>query len=87
MKFKENKLIGGGGNRLASHINSFGAILMRCLDAKMRRGKVCYDKSSLRANAKQSSEIVITRSEKRRSNLIHIENNEIATATLCSASQ
>ena len=34
--------------------------LLRCLDA---RGKVCYDKSSLRVNAKQSSETVITRSE------------------------
>ena len=45
----------------------------------MRRGKVCYDKSSLRANAKQSRETVITRSEKRRSNRIHIEKDEIAT--------
>ena len=45
----------------------------------MRGGKVGYDKSSLRANAKQSSETVITRSDKRRSNRIHIENNEIAT--------
>ena len=35
--------------------------------------------SSLRANAKQSRETVITRSEKRRSNLIQNENNEIAT--------
>ena len=35
--------------------------------------------SSLRANAKQSRETVITRSEKRRSNLIHIEKDEIAT--------
>ena len=53
---------------------------MRCLDAKMRRGKVCYDKSSLRANAKQSSETVITRSDERRSNPIHNgNNNEIAT--------
>ena len=40
----------------------------------------CYDKSSLRANAKQSSETVITRSDKRRSNLIHVEKyNAIAT--------
>ena len=47
MNFKEIKLIGGGGNRrVTSHINSFGAVLMRCLDAKMRRGKVCYDKIS-----------------------------------------
>ena len=45
----------------------------------MRRGKVCYDKSSLRANAKQSRETVITRSDKRRSNRIHIEKDEIAT--------
>ena len=43
----------------------------------MHRGKVCYDKSSLRANAKQTSEIVITRSDKRRSNRIHIEKDEI----------
>ena len=43
----------------------------------MHRGKVCYDKSSLRANAKQSSKTVITRSDKRRSNRIHIENNEL----------
>ena len=35
--------------------------------------------SSLRANAKQSRETVITRSDKRRSNLIHIEKDEIAT--------
>ena len=35
--------------------------------------------SSLRANAKQSRETVITRSEKRRSNRIHIEKDEIAT--------
>ena len=49
------KLQRGGGNRLASHINSFDTILMRCLNAKTHRGKVCCDKSSLRANAKQSS--------------------------------
>ena len=30
---------------------------LECLDAKMRRGKVCYEKSSLRAIAKQSREI------------------------------
>ena len=46
----------------------------------MRRGKVGYDKSSLRANAKQSSETVITRSDERRSNRINIKKyNEIAT--------
>ena len=38
----------------------------------MHRGKVCYDKSSLRANAKQSRKTVITRSDKRRSNPIHL---------------
>ncbi len=32
----------------------------------------CYDKSSLRAYAKQSSETVITRSDERRSNRIHL---------------
>ena len=35
--------------------------------------------SSLRANAKQSRETVITRSDKRRSNLIQNEKDEIAT--------
>ena len=35
--------------------------------------------SSLRANAKQSRKTVITRSDKRRSNRIHIEKDEIAT--------
>ena len=52
-------------------------LFLGCLDAKMHRGKVCYDKSSLRANAKQSRKTVITRSDKRRSNRIHIEKDEI----------
>ena len=30
---KKFKLIGGGGNRLASHIDSFGVVFMRCLEA------------------------------------------------------
>jgi len=47
----------GGGNKLkSSHSHGLGAILVRCLDAKMLRCKVCYYKSSLRAIAWQSSE-------------------------------
>ena len=49
--------------------------LLIYLEALIQRGEVCYEKSSLRANAKQSSEIVITRGEKRRSNLIQNENS------------
>ena len=49
--------------------------LLIYLEALIQRGEACYEKSSLRANAKQSSEIVITRSEKRRSNLIQNENS------------
>ena len=49
--------------------------LLIYLEALIQRGEVCYEKSSLRANAKQSSEIVITRSKKRRSNLIQNENS------------
>ena len=49
--------------------------LLIYLEALIQRGEVCYEKSSLRANAKQSSETVITRSEKRRSNLIQNENS------------
>ena len=49
--------------------------LLIYLEALIQRGEVCYEKSSLRANAKQPSEIVITRSEKRRSNLIQNENS------------
>ena len=49
--------------------------LLIYLEALIQRSEVCSEKSSLRANAKQSSEIVITRSEKRRSNLIQNENS------------
>ena len=49
--------------------------LLIYLEALIQRVEVCYEKSSLRANAKQSSEIVITRGEKRRSNLIQNENS------------
>lgn len=49
--------------------------LLIYLEALIQRGEACYEKSSLRANAKQSSEIVITRGEKRRSNLIQNENS------------
>ena len=69
----------GGGNSLKSSHNHGLHLFLGCLDAKMHRGKVCYDKSSLRANAKQSRETVITRSEKRRSNRIQNEKDEIAT--------
>ena len=48
------------------------ALIQRGLEAKTHRGIVCYEKSSLRANAKQSSETVITRSDERRSNLIRL---------------
>ena len=51
MKFKEIKLVGGGGNSLKSSHNHGLHLFLGCLDAKMHRGKVCYDKSSLRANA------------------------------------
>ena len=67
----------GGGNSLKPSHNHGLHLFLGCLDAKMHRGKVCYDKSSLRANAKQSRETVITRSDKRRSNRIHIEKDEI----------
>ena len=77
MKFTENKLIGGGGNGLKPSHSHGLCLFLECLAAKIHRDKVCYDKSSLRANAKQSSETVITRSDKRRSNRIHNENNEI----------
>ena len=50
--------------------------LLIYLEALIQRGeigiKVCYEKSSLRAIAWQSSETVITRSNKRRSNLIRL---------------
>ena len=69
----------GGGNSLKPSHNHGLHLFLGCLDAKMHRGKVCYDKSSLRANAKQSRKTVITRSDKRRSNRIHIEKDEIAT--------
>ena len=53
--------------------------LLIYLEALIQRGeigiKVCYEKSSLRANAKQSSETVITRSDERHSNLIQNENS------------
>ena len=63
------------GIKAARQLRSYAAKIKRCLGAKIHRSKVCYEKSSLRANAKQSSEIVITRSEKRRSNLIQNENS------------
>ena len=69
----------GGGNSLKPSHNHGLHLFLGCLDAKMHRGKVCYDKSSLRANAKQTSETFIPRSDKRRSNRIHIEKDEIAT--------
>ena len=62
----------GGGNGLKPSHNHGLHLFLGCLDAKMHRGKVCYDKSSLRANAKQSRKTVITRSDKRRSNRIHL---------------
>ena len=62
----------GGGNGLKPSHNHGLHLFLGCLDAKMHRGKVCYDKSSLRANAKQSRKTVITRSDKRRSNPIHL---------------
>ena len=46
--------------------------LLIYLEALIQRGEVCYEKSSLRAIAWQSSETVITRSNKRRSNLIRL---------------
>ena len=41
----------GGGNSLKPSHNHGLHLFLGCLDAKMHRGKVCYDKSSLRANA------------------------------------
>ena len=64
--------LSGGGNGLKPSHNHGLHLFLGCLDAKMHRGKVCYDKSSLRANAKQSRKTVITRSDKRRSNPIHL---------------
>ena len=53
--------------------------LLIYLEALIQRGeigiKVCYEKSSLRAIAWQSSETVITRSDERHSNLIQNENS------------
>ena len=46
------KLIGGGGNsRLASHIKGFN-LLLRCLDTKMRRCKVCIKAARLNCTLK-----------------------------------
>ena len=56
MKFAENKLVGGGGNSLKFSHNQGLRLFLECQDVKMLRSKVCYYKSSLRANAKQSSE-------------------------------
>ena len=49
--------------------------LLIYLEALIQRGEVCYEKSSLRAIAWQSSETVITRSDERHSNLIQNENS------------
>ena len=43
--------LSGGGNGLKPSHNHGLHLFLGCLDAKMHRGKVCYDKSSLRANA------------------------------------
>ena len=75
MKFKEIKLVGGGGNSLKSSHNHGLHLFLGCLDAKMHRGKVCYDKSSLRANAKQSSETGAT-------HVVHWNNSRKIAFTL-----
>ena len=75
MKFKEIKLVGGGGNSLKPSHNHGLHLFLGCLDAKMHRGKVCYDKSSLRANAKQSSETGAT-------HVVHWNNSRKIAFTL-----